>query len=202
MRKTVKTAALVAVPAVPATVVVAAQDDKTFIANLMDMNHKDRVDALLKLKPGEVAAIGGKGGALAQSCYEVLALMLDRKHGKGWAERKYGGRVLTDLEKQERDALKADLEGLAATFKANGYSNEHQALRYVRDWSLGKIGKKREPGQNKARPTKQMLKDDMPKLYRRLNNAEDLDEVDGLVMDKIGEVLELLGFNLRKVLEA
>lgn len=180
-------------------VVVVAQDDSTFITNLLGMNHKDRVDALLKLKPGEVAAIGGKAGGLAQSCYEVLSIMMDRKHGKGWADRKYGGRVLTDLEKQERDALKADLEGMSATFKANGYSNERQAIKYVKDWSRGLKGK-REPGQNRARPTTQYLVEEMPKLYRRLNNADDISESAATLMDAIGAYLEAEGLNLRAIL--
>ena len=71
-----KTAALVAAPAA----VVVAHDDNAFIANLLAMDAKQRVAELLKLKPGEVAAIGGKSGALATSCYEVLSMMMDRKH--------------------------------------------------------------------------------------------------------------------------
>lgn len=187
-------AAFVAVPAV-----VVAQDDTAFVANLLGMNHKERVDALLKLKPGEVAAIGGKTGGLAQSCYEVLSIMMDRKHGKGWADRKYGGRVLTDLEKQERDALKADIVSIAATIKANGHSNERQAIKYIMDWSRGLKGK-REPGANKARPTTQYLREEMPKLYRKLNNADDISESAVGLMDAIGTYLEAEGFNLRKVL--
>ena len=148
----------------------------------------------------EVAAIGGKSGALASSCYEVLSMMMDRKHGKGWADRKYGGRTLTELEKQERDSLKADLEGMKATFAANGYSNKDQAIKYVKDWSRGLIGKKREPGQNKARPTVQMLNEDMPKLYRRLNNADDVTENAVTLMDAIGAYLVAEGMDLRKVL--
>lgn len=196
MTKTVKTAALVAAPAA----VVVAHDDNAFIANLLAMDAKQRVAELLKLKPGEVAAIGGKSGALATSCYEVLSMMMDRKHGKGWADRKYGGRALTDLEKQERDSLKADLEGMKSTFKANGYSNADQAIKYVKDWSRGLIGKKREPGQNKARPTTQYLLDEMPKLYRRLNNADDVTENAVALMDAVGAYLVAEGLNLRKVL--
>lgn len=197
MTKTIKTAALVAAPA---AVVVAAQDDNAFIANLINMDAKSRIEALLKLKAGEVAAIGGKSGALASSCYEVLSMMMDRKHGKGWADRKYGGRTLTELEKQERDSLKADLEGMKSTFKANGYSNADQAIKYVKDWSRGLIGKKREPGQNKARPTVQMLNEDMPKLYRRLNNADDVTDNAVALMDAIGAYLVAEGMDLRKVL--
>ena len=44
----------------PTTVAVI---DAPFIANLINLDHKARVDALLKLLPGEVAAIGGKSGA-------------------------------------------------------------------------------------------------------------------------------------------
>ena len=201
MTKTIKTAALVAgtplAAKVPTTVAVI---DAPFIANLINLDHKARVDALLKLLPGEVAAIGGKSGALASSCYEVLSMMMDRKHGKGWADRKYGGRTLTELEKQERDSLKADLEGMKATFAANGYSNKDQAIKYVKDWSRGLIGKKREPGQNKARPTVQMLNEDMPKLYRRLNNADDVTENAVTLMDAIGAYLVAEGMDLRKVL--
>ena len=197
MSKTIKTAALVAAPA---AAVIAAHDDAAFISNLLNMDAKSRVAELLKLKPGEVAAIGGKSGALASSCYEVLSMMMDRKHGKGWADRKYGGRTLTDLEKQERDSLKADLEGMKSTFKANGYSNADQAIKYVKDWSRGLIGKKREPGQNKARPTAQMLNEDMPKLYRRLNNADDVTENAVTLMDAIGAYLVAEGMDLRKVL--
>jgi hypothetical protein len=197
MTKTIKTAALVAAPA---AAVIAAHDDAAFISNLLNMDAKSRVAELLKLKPGEVAAIGGKSGALASSCYEVLSMMMDRKHGKGWADRKYGGRTLTDLEKQERDSLKADLEGMKSTFKANGYSNADQAIKYVKDWSRGLIGKKREPGQNKARPTVQMLNEDMPKLYRRLNNADDVTENAVALMDAIGAYLVAEGMDLRKVL--
>jgi hypothetical protein len=197
MTKTVKTAALVAAPA---AAVVAAHDDATFISNLLNMDAKARVEALLKLLPGEVAAIGGKSGALASSCYEVLSMMMDRKHGKGWADRKYGGRTLTELEKVERDNLKADLEGMKSTFKANGYSNADQAIKYVKDWSRGLIGKKREPGQNKARPTVQMLNEDMPKLYRRLNNADDVTDNAVALMDAIGAYLVAEGMDLRKVL--
>ena len=197
MTKTVKAAALVAAPA---AAVIAAHDDAAFISNLLNMDAKARVAELLKLKPGEVAAIGGKSGALASSCYEVLSMMMDRKHGKGWADRKYGGRTLTDLEKQERDSLKADLEGMKSTFKANGYSNADQAIKYVKDWSRGLIGKKREPGQNKARPTAQMLNEDMPKLYRRLNNADDVTENAVTLMDAIGAYLVAEGMDLRKVL--
>ena len=191
-----KTAALVAAPAA----VVVAHDDNAFIANLLNMDHKARVNELLKLKAGEVAAIGGKSGALATSCYEVLSMMMDRKHGKGWADRKYGGRALTDLEKQERDSLKADVEGMRNTFKANGYSNADMAIKYVKDWSRGLKGQKREPGQNKARPTTQYLLDEMPKLYRRLNNADDVTENAVALMDSIGAYLEAEGMNLRKVL--
>lgn len=197
MTKTVKTAALVAAPA---AAVIAAHDDAAFISNLLNMDAKSRVAELLKLKPGEVAAIGGKSGALASSCYEVLSMMMDRKHGKGWADRKYGGRTLTELEKQERDSLKADLEGMKSTFKANGYSNADQAIKYVKDWSRGLIGKKREPGQNKARPTVQMLNEDMPKLYRRLNNADDVTDNAVALMDAIGVYLVAEGMDLRKVL--
>lgn len=192
-----KNAALVAAPA---AAVVVAHDDNAFIANLLNMDHKARVNELLKLKAGEVAAIGGKSGALATSCYEVLSMMMDRKHGKGWADRKYGGRALTDLEKQERDSLKADIEGMRNTFKANGYSNADMAIKYVKDWSRGLKGNKREPGQNKARPTTQFLHDEMPKLYRRLNNADDVTENAVALMDSIGAYLEAEGMNLRKVL--
>ena len=191
-----KTAALVAAPAT----VVVAHDDNAFIANLLAMDAKQRVAELLKLKPGEVAAIGGKSGALATSCYEVLSMMMDRKHGKGWADRKYGGRALTDLEKQERDSLKADIEGMRNTFKANGYSNADMAIKYVKDWSRGLKGQKREPGQNKARPTTQYLLDEMPKLYRRLNNADDVTENAVALMDAVGAYLVAEGLNLRKVL--
>lgn len=191
-----KTAALVAAPAT----VVVAHDDNAFIANLLAMDAKQRVAELLKLKPGEVAAIGGKSGALATSCYEVLSMMMDRKHGKGWADRKYGGRALTELEKQERDSLKADIEGMRNTFKANGYSNADMAIKYVKDWSRGLKGQKREPGQNKARPTTQYLLDEMPKLYRRLNNADDVTENAVALMDAVGAYLVAEGMNLRKVL--
>lgn len=195
MSKTVKTAALVASPLAEIT-----HDDKAFVANLLGLSAKERMHTLMTLTPGEVAAIAGMSGALAASCYEVLAIKMDQKHGKGWADRKYGGRALTDLEKQERDSLKADIEGMRSTFKANGYSNADMAIKYVKDWSRGLKGQKREPGQNKARPTTQYLHDEMPKLYRRLNNADDVTENAVALMDSIGAYLEAEGMNLRKVL--
>lgn len=180
--------------------VKVAHDDAAFIANLLAMPHKAQIDALLMLKPGEVAAIGGRSAGLAASCYEVIAIQMTRKHGKGWESRKYGGRVLTDLEKSERDALKADIDGLRSTFEANGYSNASQAIGYVRKWAAGTIGQKRGADANKARSTADWLKEEAPKWYRRLNKAEDVNDVDLALMDSIGGWLEDMGFNLRNVL--
>ena len=200
-----KLAALVSAP-VPAQAIVAspaiASNDEQFILNLLAMSKKDREAELLKLTMGEVTIIGARAGGLAMSCYAVLAMKMTQKHGEGWQDRKYGGRVLTDLEKEESKALKADLDAIKGTLEANNYSNISQAIRYIKDHAAGKIGKKREANANKAKPIVEHLHDILPPLYRRLNKSEGVREVDHDFFIAVGAWLsnEANGYNLRELL--
>jgi hypothetical protein len=201
-----KLAALVAAPVIPAQAVVAspviASNDEQFMLNLLSMSKKERETELLKLTMGEVTIIGARSGALAISCYAVLAMKLTQKHGVGWESRKYGGRILTDLEKEESKAIKADIESISGTLAANNYSNVSQAIRYIKDHAAGKIGKKREANANKAKPIVEHLRDILPPLYRRLNKSEGVRPVDMELYYAVGAWLEheSNGFNLRELL--
>lgn len=197
-------AALVAAPATPASAAVASpvilSDDNMFIGRLLDMSEAEREATLMTLTLGEVTIIGARAEGLSRSCYAVIARKMTQKHGVGWESRKYGGRVLTDLEKAARDALKADLEAIKGTLKANGYSNPDQAIKYIKGHADGSIGAKREPNQNKPRSTAEWLKAEGPRWYKRLNKAEDVNDDDMELYDAIGKRLKKLGMNLRAVL--
>ena len=181
--------------------VVPAYEKADVIASLFNATAKEQEAAFMAMTVGEVAGFAGRGGKLAESAYKVIALKLNAKHGEGWADRKYGGRTLTDLEKAERDALKADKEAIIAAIKASGHSNAHKAFADIRGWAAGRIGQPRDANINKARATVAWLKDEAPKWYKRLNNAEDITDAEATLMDHIGAYLEAVGVDLRALLE-
>lgn len=181
--KTVKTVAFVAniegdadkanLPAI-----IPAHENSEFMVSLLSASKDDRFNMLYKLTLGEVAAIGGRFMKVGESAYQVLAAKLTAKHGVGWADRKFGGKVLTELEKTERDAIKTDIEAIKTMYEVSGYSNKDQAIKYVKEWARGKIGQPRDANANKARSTLAWLKDELPKMYKRLHKAEDVSEAD------------------------
>ncbi len=194
--KTVKTAAFVAETAnVPA--IIPAYENVEFMGRFVTMSAAEREAALLTLTFGEVAALGVKYSNAAESANKVMAMKLTSKHGAGWADRKYGGRVLSDSEKVERDALKADLDVIRSAAKVAGHSNVSMVERYIREWAQGKRGQPRDANTNKARPTMQYIKEDWPAIYKKLHNAEDLEgEAIMDAYDAIGNVLKSLGVDL------
>ena len=190
-----KTAAFVAAN-VPA--IIPAHENTDFMGRFVTMSAAEREAALLTLTFGEVAALGVKYSNAAESANKVMAMKLTSKHGAGWADRKYGGRVLSDSEKVERDALKADLEIIRSAAKVAGHSNVSMVERYIREWAQGKRGQPRDANTNKARPTMQYIKEDWPAIYKKLHNAEDLEgEAVMVAYDAIGNVLKSLGVDLR-----
>jgi hypothetical protein len=180
--------------------VVPAFEKADIVQQLWAANKDERFAILAKLNMGEIAGIGARAGRLADSAYEVLAAKLTAKHGDGWADRKYGGRVLTELEKAERDRLKADLEAIKAAYKAGGYSNPDMAIKYIKDWARGKVGQPRDANVNKARSTIAFLKDELPKMYKRLHKAEDVSESDMVLADAIAVWFKANNMNPREVL--
>ncbi len=193
-----KTAAFVAAN-VPA--IIPAYENVEFMGRFVTMSAAEREDALLTLTFGEVAALGVKYSNAAESANKVMAMKLTSKHGAGWADRKYGGRVLSDSEKAERDALKADLEIIRSAAKVAGHSNVSMVERYIREWAQGKRGQPRDANTNKARPTMQYIKEDWPAIYKKLHLAEDLEgEAVMVAYDAIGDVLKSLGVNLNALL--
>lgn len=192
-----KTAAFVAAN-VPA--IIPAHENTDFMGRFVTMSAAEREAALLTLTFGEVAALGVKYSNAAESANKVMAMKLTSKHGAGWADRKYGGRVLSDSEKVERDALKADLEIIRSAAKVAGHSNVSMVERYIREWAQGKRGQPRDANTNKARPTMQYLKEEMPALYKKLHNAEDLEgDFVMLMYDAIGNFLKDEGIDLHSL---
>ena len=191
-----KTVAFVAETAnVPA--IIPAHENTDFMGRFVTMSAAEREAELLTLTFGEVAALGVKYSNAAESANKVMAMKLTSKHGAGWADRKYGGRVLSDSEKMERDALKADLDIIRSAAKVAGHSNVSMVERYIREWAQGKRGQPRDANTNKARPTMQYIKEDWPAIYKKLHNAEDLEgEAVMLAYDAIGNVLKSLGVDL------
>jgi hypothetical protein len=197
--KTVKTAAFVAATAnVPA--IIPAHENTDFMGRFVTMSAAEREAALLTLTFGEVAALGVKYSNAAESANKVMAMKLTSKHGAGWADRKYGGRVLSDSEKVERDALKADLEIIRSAAKVAGHSNVSMVERYIREWAQGKRGQPRDANTNKARTTAAWLKDTVPAMYKRLHKAEDVSETDMALADAMTVWLEANGINPRELL--
>ena len=194
-----KTAAFVAETAnVPA--IIPAHENTDFMGRFVTMSAAEREAALLTLTFGEVAALGVKYSNAAESANKVMAMKLTSKHGAGWADRKYGGRVLSDSEKAERDALKADLEIIRSAAKVAGHSNVSMVERYIREWAQGKRGQPRDANTNKARPTMQYLREEMPALYKKLHNAEDLEgEAVMVFYDTMGDLLKSLGIDLHSL---
>jgi hypothetical protein len=167
---------------------------------LAAMTADEQFDTLRNLDMATIAGAIVKGEGVARSGYRAVASNMTAKHGEGWAELKFGGRALTELEKQQRDNIKADREAFLNAMKAAGHSNQHQAWTYVINWATGKAGKPRGADTNKARPTMLYLKEEMPKLYRKLNNAEDMNDHAVALFDAIGEFLKLEGIDPRSVL--
>jgi len=206
--KTVKTAAFVAniegdadkanLPAI-----IPAYENADFMGRFVAMSADERENALLPLTFGEVATLGIIFSNASESANKVMAKKMTAKHGEGWADRKFSGlgRPLTDLEKTERDGIKADLEIIRSAAKSRGHSNVSMVERYVREWAQGKRGKPRDANTNKARPTMQYLREEMPALYKKLHNAEDLDGEHGIAFyDAVGALLAAEGINLHTVL--
>jgi hypothetical protein len=194
-----KTAAFVAETAnVPA--IIPAHENTDFMGRFVTMSAAEREAALLTLTFGEVAALGVKYSNAAESANKVMAMKLTSKHGAGWADRKYGGRVLSDSEKVERDALKADLEIIRSAAKVAGHSNVSMVERYIREWAQGKRGQPRDANTNKARSTTAWLKDTVPAMYKRLHKAEDVSDSDMALADAMTTWLEANGINPRELL--
>lgn len=158
--------------------VVPAFDRAEVVAELWGASAEERERILLALPMGEVAGIGARAARLAESAYKVLAAKMTTKHGEGWADAKFGGRVLSELEKEQRDRQKADLEAIKSAYKAGGYSNPDMAIKYIKDWARGKVGQPRDANINKARSTLAWLKDELPKMYKRLHKADDVSDAD------------------------
>jgi hypothetical protein len=195
-----KTAAFVAETAnVPA--IIPAYENAEFMASLAGMKTSDeREKALLPLTFGEVAMLGAMYTGAAESANKVMAMKLTAKHGEGWADRTFGGRVLTDLEKADRDAINADIEIIRSALKLKNHPNPTQGIIYVKEWAQGKRGKPRDANANKARPTMQYLKEEMPALYKKLHNAEDLEgDFVMLMYDAIGNFLKDEGIDLHSL---
>jgi hypothetical protein len=194
-----KTAAFVAETAnVPA--IIPAHENTDFMGRFVTMSAAEREAALLTLTFGEVAALGVKYSNAAESANKVMAMKLTSKHGAGWADRKYGGRVLSDSEKVERDALKADLDIIRSAAKVAGHSNVSMVERYIREWAQGKRGQPRDANTNKARSTTAWLKDTVPAMYKRLHKAEDVSDSDMALADAMTTWLEANGINPRELL--
>jgi hypothetical protein len=194
-----KTAAFVAATAnVPA--IIPAHENTDFMGRFVTMSAAEREAALLTLTFGEVAALGVKYSNAAESANKVMAMKLTSKHGAGWADRKYGGRVLSDSEKVERDALKADLEIIRSAAKVAGHSNVSMVERYIREWAQGKRGQPRDANTNKARSTAAWLKDTVPAMYKRLHKAEDVSETDMALADAMTVWLKANDIDPRELL--
>ena len=194
-----KTAAFVAETTnVPA--IIPAHENTDFMGRFVTMSAAEREAALLTLTFGEVAALGVKYSNAAESANKVMAMKLTSKHGAGWADRKYGGRVLSDSEKAERDALKADLEIIRSAAKVAGHSNVSMVERYIREWAQGKRGQPRDANTNKARSTAAWLKDSIPAMYKRLHKAEDVSDSDMALADAMTVWLEANGISPRELL--
>lgn len=192
-----KTAAFIAAN-VPA--IIPAHENTDFMGRFVTMSAAEREAALLTLTFGEVAALGVKYSNAAESANKVMAMKLTSKHGAGWADRKYGGRVLSDSEKAERDALKADLEIIRSAAKVAGHSNVSMVERYIREWAQGKRGQPRDANTNKARSTAAWLKDSIPAMYKRLHKAEDVSDSDMALADAMTVWLEANGISPRELL--
>ena len=196
-----KTAAFVAATAnVPA--IIPAHENTDFMGRFVTMSAAEREAALLTLTFGEVAALGVKYSNAAESANKVMAMKLTSKHGAGWADRKYGGLVLSDSEKVERDALKADLEIIRSAAKVAGHSNVSMVERYIREWAQGKRGQPRDANANKSRTTTAWLKDTVPAMYKRLHKAEDVSDSDMALADAMTVWLEANGISPRELLAA
>ena len=194
-----KNAAFIAATAnVPA--IIPAHENTDFMGRFVTMSAAEREAALLTLTFGEVAALGVKYSNAAESANKVMAMKLTSKHGAGWADRKYGGRVLSDSEKVERDALKADLEIIRSAAKVAGHSNVSMVERYIREWAQGKRGQPRDANTNKARSTTAWLKDTVPAMYKRLHKAEDVSDSDMALADAMTTWLEANGISPRELL--
>jgi hypothetical protein len=194
-----KTAAFVAETAnVPA--IIPAHENTDFMGRFVTMSAAEREAALLTLTFGEVAALGVKYSNAAESANKVMAMKLTSKHGAGWADRKYGGRVLSDSEKVERDALKADLEIIRSAAKVAGHSNVSMVERYIREWAQGKRGQPRDANANKARSTMAWLKDTIPAMYKRLHTAEDVTDADMSLADAMTDWLVSNGISPHELL--
>lgn len=194
-----KTAAFIAAN-VPA--IIPAHENTDFMGRFVTMSASEREAALLTLTFGEVAALGVKYSNAAESANKVMAMKLTSKHGAGWADRKYGGRVLSDSEKVERDALKADLEIIRSAAKVAGHSNVSMVERYIREWAQGKRGQPRDANTNKARSTTAWLKDTVPAMYKRIHKAEDVSEADMALADAMTVWLKENGIDPRELLAA
>ena len=192
-----KTAAFVAAN-VPA--IIPAHENTDFMGRFVTMSAAEREAALLTLTFGEVAALGVKYSNAAESANKVMAMKLTSKHGAGWADRKYGGRVLSDSEKVERDALKADLEIIRSAAKVAGHSNVSMVERYIREWAQGKRGQPRDANTNKARSTAAWLKDTIPAMYKRLHKAEDVSDSDMALADAMTVWLKANNIDPRELL--
>ena len=194
--KTVKTAAFVAniegdadkanLPAI-----IPAYENADFMGRFVTMSADERENALLPLTFGEVATLGIIFGNASESANKVLAKKMTAKHGEGWADRKFAGlgRPLTDLEKTERDGIKADMEIIRSAAKSRGHTNVSMVERYVREWAQGKRGQPRDANANKARSTMAWLKDTIPAMYKRLHTAEDVTDADMSLADAMTDWL-------------
>jgi hypothetical protein len=200
--KTVKTAAFVAATAnVPA--IIPAYENADFMGRFVTMSADERENALLPLTFGEVAMLGAMFTGAAESANKVMAKKMTAKHGEGWADRKFAGlgRPLTDLEKSDRDAINADIEVIRSALKLKNHPNPTQGIIYIKEWAQGKRGKPRDANANKARPMMQYLREEMPALYKKMHNAEDLDGEHGIAFyDSVGALLIAEGINLHTVL--
>jgi hypothetical protein len=194
-----KTAAFVAAN-VPA--IIPAYENADFMAKLVAMPVAEQEKALLALTFGEVAIIGIRLNTATESTYKVMAMKMTTKHGEGWADRVFGGRVLTDLEKADRDAIKADMDIIESAAKARNYSNASMVKRYIREWAQGKRGKPRDANTNKARTTAAWLKDTIPAMYKRLHKAEDVSDSDMALADAMTVWLKANNIDPRELLAA
>lgn len=167
---------------------------------LAAMTNDEQFDTLRKMDVTAIATAIVKGTDIASSGYRAVASNMTAKHGAGWADKTFGGRKLTELEKDERDAIRADKEAFMNAVHAAGHSNKSQAWRYVLNWAQGKAGQARGADSNKARPTMQYLLEEMPRLYRKLNNAEDMNDNAVTLFDAIGAFLNSEGIDPRTVL--
>lgn len=188
-----------AVALVPA---VAEPTRAEIVSRLAGCTVEERRTLLMAMPLGEVAAIAGKAIAIGQSAYEVIAYKMTKKHGADWvAINNANAKDLSDEQKETRKAIRADLESIRETVKANGGADRaRDVLRRVKEWGEGK--RQSKANSTKARQTVDWLlaKDTLPAMYRRLNKAEDVEDAELALMDAIGAYFTAKNINPRSIL--